>query len=273
MSAAALGAADANRLRLGRFLLYSALGHVGLVGFLLFSPGPEILAPKGVIAVDLTVGLPAPAAAPSKPKAAPKPAPKKAEATPKAKPAPPPPPPPKKTKATVLPKDSQRQPEKKPPPKQAAPARKELEPEEVPKQEQVSYEDMLEQMRSEAGEEKPSPAESDAPESPQAAGSQLPIGDPNGAPVSPEVAAWMRKVKIHVQRVWRAPAQFSSDRLVAFLEVELDSAGNVVGAARMLRGSGNPWYDEEAQRALKRANPLPAPPRPGRYSIAFDSQE
>ncbi len=269
MSAAVLGASDAGRLRLGRFLLFSMLGHVGLVGFLLFSPGPEIRLPKGVIAVDLSIGMPAPPASRAKPAA------KQTEAAAKPE-SKPPPPPPKQTKATVLPKDAQRAPEKKKPEaKKPTPVRKELRPEEVPKQQEQSYEDVLDELRE---DDKPSydaaleDLRNEAPES-APRGSSLPIGDPNGAPISPEDAAWMRKVKLHLQRDWRAPAQFSHDRLVSLLEVELDAAGNVVSAARMLRSSGNPWYDEEAQRALKRANPLPPPPRAGSYSIAFDSQE
>jgi TonB family protein len=285
MSVAVLGAADAGRLRLGRYLGYSALGHVLLLVFLLWSPGPEITLPKGVVMVDLGAELPGPAPLPSKPK----PAVRKAEAKPKAvaKPPPPPPPPPKKTKATVLPKEAQKAPEKqKPEAKKPAPQRKELKPEEVPKQKEQSYEDVLEELRE---DDKPSyedaledlrkEAPDDAPPksagetSESSKGSSLPFGTPDGKPLSPEVAAWMRKVKVHVARVWRAPSQFSNDRLVTFFEVELDAMGNIVGSATLLRGSGNPWYDEEAQRALKRATPLPKPPRPGTYPIVFDSEE
>jgi len=37
--------------------------------------------------------------------------------------------------------------------------------------------------------------------------------------------------------------------------------------------SGNPFYDDNAVRALVKASPLPAPPKAGRRTIVFTPEE
>jgi TonB family protein len=55
--------------------------------------------------------------------------------------------------------------------------------------------------------------------------------------------------------------------------VALDASGEVLGTPRILRRSGNPWYDEGVVRSIQKASPLPPPPEPGDWTFIFDSDE
>jgi len=250
-----------------RFLVVSALLHAGLIAAFAFSPSfGKLEAPAGVISVDLVAlpGQPAP-----RPKARPAPAPAPA-AQPKpvapppepvAKPIPKPPIPEKR----VLPQEA---PTPKPRPKQ-----KEIPPEAVPKREQPEkeYGDVLDQLRTEAGEEAPAPEA--APEPAPAAASAPAGGGGSGKPVSPEVADWMRRVRIHVRQSWVVPPGFRQQSLATEVDIELDEGGNVVGEPEVVRRSGNPWYDDGVARSIRRASPLPAPPESGVWRFVFVSDE
>jgi hypothetical protein len=87
--------------------------------------------------------------------------------------------------------------------------------------------------------------------------------------VSPEVADWMRRAKIHVKRNWAVPPGFRMEQLTTHLVVELDAAGNVVGTPEIVQRSGNPWYDEGVVRSVTKASPLPPPPEPGEWDFLF----
>jgi outer membrane biosynthesis protein TonB len=152
---------------------------------------------------------------------------------------------------------------------QAKPAPKpQPRPEPVPEAppEEQDYGDVLDQLRSELGEDAP-PAP--APEAP----SQLAAvaGSATGVPVSPELAAWIKKVRVHVRRSWVVPPAFEMQSLVTKIAVELDVGGNVVGDPEIERRSGNPWYDENVVRSVRKASPLPAPPKAGRWTFDFHS--
>ena len=246
---------DGRRSGFGRFLVVSALLHLGLAGIFAFSPSFGVpSAPMGAISVNL-VGAPTrPAPAPAaKPKAEPAPAPAPAQPKPK-------PPVPEKR---VLPKETSTP---KPTPRAK---REEITPEEVarPQKPQQEYSDVLDQLRSELGEEqKPAQPEQVAAVAPAGGGG-------TGRPVSPEVADWMRKARIHVRRNWVVPPGFRQLSLATKVDVELDAGGNLLGEPEIVKRSGNPWYDDGVLRSIRKASPLPAPPEAGVWNFVFVSDE
>jgi colicin import membrane protein len=138
----------------------------------------------------------------------------------------------------------------------------------APADEELAYDDLMEQLRKEAGEEAPGPA---APPS-QVAGTGGIPGGGRGALVSPEVMAWMRKAKVHVTRAWVLAPGFRSQPLETEIAVTLGPSGDV-RRTRVLRGSGNPWFDESVERAIRKASPLPAPPEAEEWSFVFRPQD
>lgn len=236
-----------------RFVAISAGVHVTLA--VLFWIGPIRPASKGLPVVErvaLVPTLPAPPAA--KPAAAkPKPAP--------VKPAPPPPPPPEAKK--VLPK----QPAPLPKPKPEAKAKPEVKPKPEAKPEpkpaepepEQDLDDVLDSLRKEAGETAPRPVS-------QQAAAVGPAGGPGI--VDPELARWIREVKIHVTRAWVLAPEFRNQPLETLLMVEVGPTGEV-GRVRITESSGNPWYDESVERALQKATPLPVPPRADDFEFSF----
>jgi colicin import membrane protein len=128
----------------------------------------------------------------------------------------------------------------------------------------VKYEDVLAQLRAESGEDAP-PTEI-AKAAPTAIGSP---GSPNGVAISPEVAAWLKRAKIHVRKHWVVPPGFRTQALEARVEVDLDASGGVRGTPRLSQRSGNPWYDEGVIRAIQKSSPLPAPPEAGKWNFVF----
>jgi len=239
-----------------RFLVISALLHLGLAAMLAFSPTmPQMSAPMGAITVDLVAAPSRPAPAP---RAQPKPAPTPAPAVAKPKPKPPVP------DKRVLPKESTT-----PKPKPRA-KREEIPPEAVtrPETPEQDYSDVLEQLRSEAGDE-------NAPVAPpeQVAAVAPAGGGGTGRPVSPEVADWMRRARIHVRRSWVVPPGFRQQSLATVVDVELDSGGNLLGEPEVVKRSGNPWYDDGVLRSIRKASPLPAPPEAGVWNFVFVSDE
>jgi colicin import membrane protein len=224
------------RRELRRLFAISVTVHLVLIAVFGFSPKSRISVPRGVIAVEL---VSAPAAARSAAPAA------------VAKPAPP------KPKKVVLPAEPttpKMQPKvvEKPPPVQptAAP--------------ETEYEDVLARLRAESGEDAP-PTEI-AKAAPTAIGSP---GSPDGVAISPEVAAWLKRAKIHVRKNWVVPPGFRTQVLEARVEVDLDASGKVRGNPRLSRRSGNPWYDEGVIRAIQKSSPLPPPPEAGKWNFVF----
>ena len=128
---------------------------------------------------------------------------------------------------------------------------------------------MLDQLREEAGEEAPT---AEAPAEPAQASAPA-GGGGSGRPVSPEVADWMRRVRIHVRQSWVVPPGFRQQSLSTVVDVDLDAGGNLVGEPEIVRRSGNPWYDEGVVRSIRGASPLPAPPEPGVWNFVFLSDE
>jgi colicin import membrane protein len=243
---------EERRQQFRRMLWISAALHaVLLLMFVIgWRPGRTQVGIPGVVRVDLVALEPGPA----------KPAPRPAR--PQAKPAPKPPPPPKPEKV-LLPKEAVAKPAPKPAPKpEVKPAPVPPKPLEEPAAE---YDDLLAQLREEAGEATPS-----APQA--AAGSGAgPVGG-GTVVVSPEVFAWMKKAKIHVTRAWVLAPGFRSQPLETEIQVRLSPAGEVLDT-RITRRSGNPWYDESVERAIRKASPLPAPPDADEWPFVFRPED
>jgi len=232
------------RQELRRLFAISVAAHLAMIAVFGFSPQSRVSVPRGVISVEL-VSVPA-AARPAAPASVAKPAPVK-----------PVPPMPKKVVLPAEPSTPKVEPKvvkpavvEKPPPVKPAPA--------------PEYEDVLAQLRAESGED--APPTQIAKAAPSAIGSP---GAPSGVAISPEVAAWIKKAKIHVRRNWPLPPGFRTQALEAHVEVNLDASGGVRGTPRLSRRSGNPWYDEGVIRAIQKSSPLPPPPEAGKWDFVF----
>jgi colicin import membrane protein len=88
-------------------------------------------------------------------------------------------------------------------------------------------------------------------------------------PVGPEVAAWLRAARFHVEQAWVLPPGFQRESLQAVVRVSLDAGGRVLAEPRIVRRSGDPWYDESVVRAIQKASPLPPPPEAGDWEFEF----
>lgn len=233
----------ARRRQLANWGMLSLALHAGLVAFGLSLPASRFAMPPNVISVDL-VSLPR-----SEPRSQPirarRPEPA-ARVEPVVKKAP---------REVVLPKRPS-----------ADPARTRREPRSRPAPiapVEQDYDDVLAQLREEAGETAPTPR----PE-PRVA-SAVPSKSMVTASVSPEVAAWMRSAKAHVRRSWVVPPGFRTQDLETHVRVRLDRQGRVGGNPEIVRGSGNPWYDEGVVRAILKASPLPPPPQADVWAFIF----
>jgi len=234
--------------RFRRFVAISAAVHAAAVLGVMVAPTPTVRTDlPGVVRVDLVAASAPPSAAPPAP-APPKPAPK---------------PKPKPEKVVIPEEPTPPKPEAKPEPEpERAPAPPEpAEPAEAA-EENVGYEDVLAELR-----------EQEAQEGGGAVGAETgarsgPPGGP-GIRVTPEVMAWMRRAKVHVTRAWVLAPGFRTEPLQTQIEVELTASGGVQDTG-VARASGNPWFDESAERAIRKASPLPAPPEAGAWSFVFE---
>jgi protein TonB len=232
---------DVRRREFRRLLAYSGIAHLALLLVFTFSPRPAGTALPAVVRVDLVAAAPATA--------------KPAPAQPAAKPKPP------KPKKTVLPA----QPRKAPKPKPKPVAKPKPAPKPEPAAEpQADYDDVMAQLRKQAGEVK-------GPAVVAGAGSGLPSAG-RGIPVSPEVMAWMRRAKVHVTRAWVLAPGFRTESLTTEIRVRLNAGGQVLGT-RVVRRSGNPWFDESVERAIKKASPLPPPPEADEWLFVFRPED
>jgi TonB family protein len=169
----------------------------------------------------------------------------------------------------VAPKPKPKQvvlPEKPTTPEPKPRQRKEVVLEQKPKEEK-SLEDLLAQFREESGEPKP---ETPAPAPAEEVIARAPA---SGLPVSADVLAWMRAARIRVMEAWVVPPGFRLQSLETEVRVVLDASGEVMGTPRIVRRSGNPWYDKNVVRGIQKASPLPPPPEPGDWTFIFASDE
>lgn len=233
--------------RFRRFVAASAGCHVlaaAMLGFAPSRPAPDL---PLVISVDLLPALPSSTAsrpaASAPPPAAPEPA---AKAPPR-------------PKKIVLPKQA---------PKAVPTARKLDRPPKRVKPEELDYADALAKLRADAGESEPQRAERMASAEPRPPASGRP-----GVRVDPAVIRWLVEVKRHVRHGWRNPQEFLNRELETRIEVRLTEAGRVVGEPRVVKSSGDPFWDDNTVAAIMRASPLPPPPEPGRWTFSFTSQD
>lgn len=252
---------DEQRRGFRRVLGFSALAHVFVFATLAWMPSLPTMSNPTAISVNL---VSAPARAVPPPPAA-KPPTETATPPPVAKPRPKPP----KPAPVVLPKEptlpkptAKPRPEPKPRPK----------PEPVTEPEpavEQNYADVMASLRDELGEE---PTPEPVAEPPTAAA--LPAGGPSGGQVvSPEMRAWMIAARIRIKNNWAVPTSFRMASIAAEVRLEVDASGGLVGDPELLAGSGNPWYDEGVLRSIVKANPLPPPPEPGRWTFRFLSDD
>ncbi len=247
-----------------RWVWISAVGHAVLLAAFVLTPKPtprSSLLPA-VVRVNLVPAGPVARPAPAPPRPAPEPAPK---AVPKPPPPPPPPPAPKKV---VLPTEPTRTAEPKPKVARPRPEPRKA-PEPAPQPEET-YEDVLASLRQEAGENAPQPVE-------VAQAEPLPGAGPGGGgavgvPISAEEAAWRRRAKLHVHRAWVLAPGFRMQNLETEVRVRLGPGGHV-SDLRVVRSSGNPWYDESVERAIRKASPLPRPIEPGEWTFLFRPED
>ena len=227
----------ADHRRFLNLLFGSFAAHALFVGLLALSPTPPRALLPDVLRVDLVAALPAPARAP-KPRA-------------KAAPAPPPKP---VFKQVVLPKQAPRAVPRKPAP--------------APQQaESLDYEDALSQLRDDLGEKTPVRVEAQ----PQGERSAPAASEP-GVSIDRDIVAWVIETQRHVRSRYITPPEFLNRSLATGLEVLLTSGGELVGMPTVVGPSGDPFFDDNALRAVMMSAPLPPPPRPGSYTFVFTSE-
>jgi len=151
-------------------------------------------------------------------------------------------------------------------PKEATQLPEKVQPKPKPKPPPKDYDALMKELREQSGDARPQPVETPRPAQAVVAGAAG-----GTVRVSPEVAAWIRDVKIHVHKAWIKTPGF--DGLETTLLVTLDAAGNVVGEPKIKHRSGNPYYDDSVVRAIQKASPLPKPPAPGEWTFVFPSEE
>lgn len=243
--------------RFTRLLTGSLVVHAAVFAALALAPQPSAPPLPEVLRVDLVAGLPgAPPAARRPPSPAP-PEPVPPQAPPQPQPQPQP-------KQVVLPKEAPKAVPKKrvaPPP----PARPEP----------IEYDDALAQLRSELGESVPSEAPADTGSAEEVSDAEILAttapGDA-GATLDQDTARWVIATQRHVRSKYVTPPEFRGRGLTTGVEVRLTATGDVVGTPKVVRPSGDPFFDDNAVRAVMASTPLPAPPRSGAWTFSFSGE-
>ncbi len=137
-------------------------------------------------------------------------------------------------------------------PRAAAKSKPEAKPEPVPPQTEparpLTPEQILAQLRKEQ-------AESSELERAEAGPGQM-----HGR-LDPERAAYRRRLENLIYGNWVGARGFRDQiGLEVLFEIEVDSAGTL-RSIEVVRGSGNRYLDESAERAIKKSAPFPPPPR------------
>lgn len=132
---------------------------------------------------------------------------------------------------------------------------------------EYAYDDALDRLREELGESLEEPEVADAESDALAADSS------GGLAVDRDTAAWILATRRHVRAVWVTPAEFLDRPLATEVSVNVRADGSVVGMPEMVVSSGDPFWDDNAVRAILAASPLPAPPRAGVWRLRFTPRE
>ncbi len=258
-----------HRRRLRNGCLVSVAAH-GLIFATLIAPPPRSAPPMPeVIAIELLAALPAARVA------RPGPAPKApgAPEPPSETVAPPPPVPVVKAPVQVLPEETPGRLRKAlPEPQRVVPPEAKAEPRRQ-RAKALSYEDAMAALDDELGPDEsadllqPPPAPTVEPDESSASRDSR-----DAAVVSRELLAWSEATTRRIQSKWVTPTSFRGRGLATSLELELSASGQVLGTPRVLRSSGNPYFDDNAVRAVLMVNPLPSPPRAGITVFVFRSE-
>ena len=93
--------------------------------------------------------------------------------------------------------------------------------------------------------------------------------------LSPELLDYFRRLEEKVRSSWVLPGTMvrNAAKLVVELRIVIEKDGRV-SEDRIERGSGNLYFDESVQRAIRKASPLPVPPEQLRggedhYEVGF----
>jgi colicin import membrane protein len=93
--------------------------------------------------------------------------------------------------------------------------------------------------------------------------------------LSPELLDYFRRLEEKVRSSWVLPGALVRDaaKLVVELRIVIEKDGRV-SQDRIERGSGNLYFDDSVQRAIRKASPLPVPPEQLRggedhYEVGF----
>ncbi len=231
-----------------RLLAFSLVGHLVVFLALVLRPSNrgQLISPSPVMIQVV-----------SAPKsAAPKPAPAKPAPPPKEKPAPPepaPPPPKPVVKEVVIPKDVKALPEK-PKPKPAAAEAKKPPP---------SAEELLAKMTEQVEAKEAANAPQEAPkEAPTAI---------EGAPgaFDPLLSPWVARVRTLVRGNWSGASLCKG---TPQFDVDIDAGGQLTHIA-LAESSGDSYCDDTAERALRKSNPLPPPPRALSFTLSLNPKD
>jgi len=224
-----------------RLLAFSLAGHVALFLVLTLRPhrSAVLISPSPVM-VNV-VDVPKPATAPP---AAKKPAAKPPAPKPEVKPEPPKPKP--VVNEIVIPKEPAPLPAK---PKPVA------KPEPAPK----SAEELLAELTKKVEERNPTPEPIAAP----APGPATPLAGGPGT-FDPLLSPWVARVRTVIRANWSG-AQLCKGVPIFSLEV---GANGALTEIEMVQSSGDRYCDESAERAIRKSDPLPAPPR-GEIAMEF----
>jgi TonB family protein len=269
---------DEERRRVRKAMSISIGIHLALFVALVIAPSARLTPMPQTIAVELVAGSRiAPPAAP-RPAGRPKPAPPPPAAKPpppQAAPEPAPPPPPK-APVQVLPENAPK-PDKKvkqapvEKPKEVAKAKPAKQPEK-----DLSYEDAMKSLDEELGEDETEDLLAPAPSRPAprtAAESSGQAESRAGVQLSAEETAWMVATRRLIQSKWVTPSGFRGRGLKTGMELRLSASGEVIGEPVVIHSSGDPYFDDNAVRAVISVSPLPAPPRSGKTTFIFSSEE
>lgn len=290
MSAESIGWHDEhdvdNRRRVRNAMYISFAVHACFFAALVISP-PIAFAPlPQTISVELIAGPQIAAPAAPKTRGRPKPPPPAPEppteqAAPEAPPEPAPPPPPKAPVAVLpenAPKPDQKvkqAPEKKPKEVAKPEARPAEKPVKKPDK-SLSYEDAMKSLDDELGEDETEDLLEAAPQRPTtrvAAESSGQAESQAGVRLSPEDAAWVLATRRRIQSKWVTPPTFRNRGLVTGMELRLSASGDLIGEPVVTHPSKDPYFDDNAVRAVLSSSPLPPPPRAGTTSFFFSSEE
>ena len=186
-----------------------------------------------------------------------------------------PPPPPPETKV-VIPEELRQIPEFEPEPEpepepveqtpepEPEPApREEPPPQETAPAEEHSLDSALDALRSELGDPGPPDAPVDVAPTAPSTGTRL---------LSAEEARYVSIVKRRVRRNFVVAPGFRGQPLETQVKVFLGADGEVRDID-ITRRSGNPWFDQSVERALRRSSPLPPPPDPGPWPFVFTPED